>query len=130
MFDQDDDDPDGFDELDALEDDELHPLLRVDLRQVGQRAELLSTLAHTLDLPPLKDWQDMYSALTDPDWIAPEGCVLALEHADHFARENPADFLSVLESLQQVAEFWRERGLSFWTLVGRDDGDGELPLLH
>jgi Barstar (barnase inhibitor) len=125
MFDQEDDDT-----FSEFEEDELHPLLRVDLRQVGRRDELLATLAHTLDLPPLHDWQDMYAALTNPDWMAPEGCVLALEHSDHFARENPADFLSVLESLQQVAEYWRERGLSFWTLVGRDDGDTDLPQLH
>ena len=64
------------------------------------------------------NWDALADCLTDLSWMAADGYVIALDHADAFARANPTDFATALSIFQDAADTWREDGIPFWTLVG------------
>ena len=43
--------------------------------------------------------------------------MLILAHADDFRTADEHSFALALRILQSAAEFWREDGIPFWTLV-------------
>lgn len=97
-----------------------YPVLRVDLSQVSTKEGFLTAVGEALEFPEWfgHNWDALADCLTDLSWMAADGYVIALDHADAFATAQPADFAMALSIFQDAADSWREEGVPFWTLVG------------
>ena len=94
--------------------------VRIDLSDCTSKAALIERFAGAFELPPWFgfNWDALADCLTDLSWMAADGYVIVLEHADAFAAANPTDFATALSILQEAADSWREEGVPLWTLVG------------
>ena len=113
------------DELPRLHDDlERNGLACIDVSLQGCRdkAELMARMASAMrfpEPPPFgANWDALADCLTDLSWMAADGYVIVLDHADAFARANPTDFATALSIFQDAADTWREDGIPFWALIG------------
>ena len=97
-----------------------YPMHRVDLAQVTTKEAFLDAIGKALDFPDWygHNWDALADCLTDLSWMAADGYVIVLEHADAFASAAPTDFAAALSIFQDAADTWREDGVPFWTLVG------------
>ena len=97
-----------------------YPMYRVDLSKVTDKEGFLDAVGQTLGFPDWygHNWDALADCLTDLSWMAADGYVIALDHADAFARANPTDFATALSIFQDASDTWREDGIPFWTLVG------------
>ncbi|MBL8433304.1 MAG: barstar family protein [Zoogloea sp.] len=93
---------------------------RVDLARVTTKETFLEAIGKALDFPDWygHNWDALADCLTDLSWMAADGYVVVLEHADAFASAAPTDFATALSIFQDAADTWREDGVPFWTLVG------------
>jgi RNAse (barnase) inhibitor barstar len=105
--------------------------IRVDLSKADDRNELFATVAKALKFP---DWfgnnlDALADCLGDMSWLPADGYLVLLEHCDRIHGTAEADFVNVLQVFQQVAEDWRDQGISFWCLVEmQSDGIAWLPI--
>ena len=93
---------------------------RIDLTECTDKASLLALMSNALTLPEGRgrNWDALADCLTDLSWMAADGYVIVLDHADAFARANPTDFATALSIFQDAADTWREDGIPFWALIG------------
>lgn len=102
-----------------------YPMHRVDLAKVTDKEGFLDAISKALSFPDWfgHNWDALADCLNDLSWMAADGYVIVLEHADAFAAASPTDFATALSILQDAADSWREEGIPLWTLVGtRSDG--------
>lgn len=94
--------------------------LDADLTHAVGKASLFAALAHGLKLPEHfgNNFDALADSLEDRDWLGKTGCVIHLRHAAHYRKEHPHDWETLEEILAEAAEFWGERHLAFWVLVG------------
>ncbi len=97
-----------------------YPMHRVDLTQVTDKEGFLDAIGKALNFPDWfgHNWDALADCLTDLSWMAADGYVIILDHADAFAAANPTDFATALSILQDAADTWRDEGVPLWTLVG------------
>lgn len=97
-----------------------YPVHRINLAQVTDKESFLAAVGRALDFPDWygHNWDALADCLTDLSWMAADGYVVILDHADTFANASPADFAMALSVFQEAADTWREDGIPFWTLVG------------
>jgi RNAse (barnase) inhibitor barstar len=94
--------------------------LTVDLTRVDSKKALLAAFADGLQLPPHfgDNWDALADCLEDGDWLGSSGVVVRVAHSAAYRRTHPHDWEIAEEILAEAAEFWRERHLAFWVLVG------------
>jgi RNAse (barnase) inhibitor barstar len=99
---------------------------RVDLAKVRSKAGLLAAVAKALDFPDWfgHNWDALQDCLTDLSWRPAPGYAVVLENCREFAECVPADFEAALEVFVAAVDFWRERAVPFWVLIG---GLADLP---
>lgn len=97
-----------------------YPMYRINLSKVTDKDGFLAAVGTTLGFPDWygHNWDALADCLTDLSWMAADGYVIVLDHADAFASANPTDFATALSIFQDAADTWREDGIPFWTLVG------------
>ena len=102
-----------------------YAMQRVDLARVTTKETFLEAIGKALDFPDWygHNWDALADCLTDLSWMAADGYVVVLEHADAFASAAPTDFATALSIFQDAADTWREDGVPFWTLVGTTSGE-------
>jgi hypothetical protein len=95
-------------------------LVTVDVARADSKGELLAALADGLGLPAHfgGNWDALADCLEDRDWLRSTGIVVRIAHSAHFRKAHPHDWEIAEEILAEAAEFWRERHLAFWVLVG------------
>jgi hypothetical protein len=63
-------------------------------------------------------------------WRPAEGYVVILEHCDGLHARAEADFVTLMQVFQNVANEWREQGVPFWCLADMQaDGIAWLPVI-
>lgn len=94
-------------------------LFQIDLAGINTKDGFLAALALALGFPEWfgRNWDALEDCLTDMSWQAAGGYVVILAHADEFRTADESGFALALRILQSAAEFWREDGIPFWTLV-------------
>lgn len=115
----------------AAEQQEL-ALFHIDLDGINSKDRFLAALAHALRFPAWfgGNWDALEDCLTDMSWQPAGGYVVILAHADEFRTGDESGFALALRILKSAAEFWREDGIPFWTLVDlRSSGTAVLPEL-
>ncbi len=97
-----------------------YPMYRINLSKVTDKDGFLAAVGTSLGFPDWygHNWDALADCLTDLSWMAADGYVIVLDHADAFASANPTDFATALSIFQDAADTWREDGIPFWTLVG------------
>lgn len=97
-----------------------YPMYRINLSKVTDKDGFLAAVGTSLGFPDWygHNWDALADCLTDLSWMAADGYVIILDHADAFASANPTDFATALSIFQDAADTWREDGIPFWTLVG------------
>ncbi|MCK6375628.1 MAG: barstar family protein [Zoogloea sp.] len=101
-----------------------YPIHRIDLSRVTTKEAFLTAVGEALAFPDWygHNWDALADCLTDLSWMAADGYVIVLDHADTFAAACPTDFATALSIFQDAADSWREDSIPFWTLVGTATG--------
>lgn len=124
--------PRGRNELRAAAGELGHDWARISLEGVKDKAGFLSAVSQGLTFPDWfgHNWDALEDCLTDLSWRPAAGYFIVLSHADGFRSAAREDFDTALSIFAAAADFWREDGVAFWTLVDLDDGEpAELPEL-
>lgn len=95
-------------------------LLTVDLARAESKRTLLASFAEGLQLPGHfgGNWDALADCLEDSDWLGRNGVAIRVAHSAAYRKAHPHDWEVAEEILAEAAEFWRERHLPFWVLVG------------
>ena len=105
-------------------------LWRLDIVHVHDKQGFISLVAKALDFPEWfgGNWDAFEDCLGDLSWHPAPGYVLLLEHGKHFGAGHKQEFVTALEVLDGVAEYWHAQGKPFWAIVSGPDGwDAGLP---
>ena len=109
----------------------LH-VARIDLGGAAAKEALLARIAGALAFPSWfgGNWDALEDCLSDLSWQPGPGYVLLLEHGKHFGAGHKQEFVTAVEVLDGVAEYWQGQGKPFWAIVSGPEGwDAGLPLL-
>lgn len=100
---------------------------RIDLDGCRDKQGLLLRLATVLDLPAGngRNWDGLADALRDLSWLPAPGYALLFEAADQLQALRPQDMDTLLEILQDAAQWWLEDGTPFWAFMATDAGDDD-----
>lgn len=92
---------------------------RVNLKHLRDKAELLLEFGKSLRFPEWfgQNWDGLSDCLRDMGWRPAVGYVTLLEHCDGFRERAGAEFDTLIEILEIVADDWRAQGIPFWCLV-------------
>lgn len=107
-------------------------LWRVDIGQVHDKEGFTGLVAKALAFPEWfgGNWDAFEDCLGDLAWHPAPGYVLLLEHSKHFGAGHKQEFVTAVEVLDGVAEYWQGQGKPFWAIVSGPDGwDPGLPSL-
>jgi len=113
-------DTDDLDTMAALARDAGLRILRVDLAHCSNKRMLLMRLATQLDFPASFgcNWDALSDALRDLAWLpSPHGYALLIDGTQSLASAAPSDRDTLLDILDEVANAWSARGLTFATFV-------------
>lgn len=122
----------GIADLRAAAKDRGMVQFRVRLEGVRTKEGFLLAVSHALGFPEWfgHNWDALEDCLTDMTWQPADGYVVILSQADDFRAAQEEEFAAALRILDAAADFWREEGVPFWTLVDlRGDGGSYLPEL-
>ena len=99
-------------------------LWRVDIGHVHDKQGFIALVAKALDFPQWfgGNWDAFEDCLGDLSWHPAPGYVLLLEHGKHFGAGHKQEFVTALEVLDGVAEYWHAQGKPFWAIVSGPDG--------
>ena len=97
-------------------------IVKLDLRKVQGKAELLARLAKAFKFPQYfgMNWDALNDSLTDLSWLNDHGWVVILFNGQDFAADNQDDFNTAIDVLQTAAEYWRGQAKPFWVFVYGD----------
>lgn len=107
-------------------------LWRVDIGHVHDKQGFTGLVAKALAFPDWfgGNWDAFEDCLGDLSWHPAPGYVLLLEHGKHFGAGHKQEFVTAVEVLDGVAEYWQTQGKPFWAIVSGPDGwDAGLPPL-
>ena len=107
-------------------------LWRVDIGRVHDKQGLTALVAKTLAFPQWfgGNWDAFEDCLGDLSWHPAPGYVLLLEHGKHFGAGHKQEFVTAVEVLDGVAQYWQGQGKPFWAIVSGPEGwDAGLPPL-
>ncbi|MBE0616067.1 MAG: barstar family protein [Burkholderiales bacterium] len=107
-------------------------LWRVDIGHVHDKQGFTGLVAKALAFPEWfgGNWDAFEDCLGDLSWHPAPGYVLLLEHGKHFGAGHKQEFLTAVEVLDGVAEYWQGQGKPFWAIVSGPEGwDAGLPQL-
>jgi RNAse (barnase) inhibitor barstar len=92
---------------------------RVRLEGVQTKEGFLAAVAQALDFPDWfgHNWDALEDCLTDMSWQPADGYLVILSRAQDFRRAQEEEFAMALRIFDAAADFWREEGVPFWTLV-------------
>lgn len=105
-------------------------LWRVDIGHVHDKQGFTDRVAKALAFPQWfgGNWDAFEDCLGDLSWQSASGYVLLLEHGKHFGAGHKQEFVTAVEVLDGVAEYWQGQGKPFWAIVSGPDGwDAGLP---
>jgi hypothetical protein len=68
------------------------------------------------------NWDAFEDCLCDLSWRPAPGYLLLLEHGKHFGAGHKQEFVTAVEVLAGVAEYWRGKGNPFWAIVSGPEG--------
>jgi RNAse (barnase) inhibitor barstar len=94
-------------------------VFHVDLAKVSNKESLLNAIAKALAFPEWfgANWDALSDLLLDMAWRPATGYLVILEHADRVHANAEADFTTLAQIFNNVAETWREDGIPFWCLI-------------
>ena len=94
--------------------------LQVDLAHADSKAALLDALAKGLKFPAHfgHNWDALADCLEDDDFLHKPGAVVRLAHAGPYHKAHAADWKTLEEILGEACEYWKERHVAFWVVVG------------
>ena len=107
-------------------------LWRVDIGHVHDQQGFIGLVAKALAFPEWfgGNWDAFEDCLGDLSWHPAPGYVLLLEHGKHFGAGHKQEFVTAVEVLDGVAEYWQGQGKPFWAIVSGPEGwDAGLPPL-
>lgn len=107
-------------------------LWRVDIGHVHDKQGFITLVAKALAFPQWfgGNWDAFEDCLGDLSWQPAPGYVLLLEHGKHFGAGHKQEFVTAVEVLDGVAEYWQGQGKPFWAIVSGPEGwDAGLPQL-
>lgn len=89
--------------------------LVIDLGGCSDKAELLERFASALHFPPWfgHNWDALSDCLTDLSWFPARRYRITLSRPQDLRAADPESLATVLEILQEAAEFWAEEGVAF-----------------
>ena len=95
------------------------PFAHIDLAQARDKDDLLTAIALALKLPEWfgHNWDALVDCLCDLSWKPAPGYVVVIEGHDALRAARPADFNTLIELFAEVADYWREEDVPFWTLL-------------
>ena len=105
-------------------------LWRLDIGRVHDKEGFTGLVAKALAFPDWfgGNWDAFEDCLGDLSWHPAPGYVLLLEHGKHFGAGHKQEFVTAVEVLDGVAEYWQAQGKPFWAIVSGPDGwDAGLP---
>jgi RNAse (barnase) inhibitor barstar len=108
------------------------PFAHIDLTQARDKDDLLAALSMALKLPEWfgHNWDALVDCLCDLSWKPAPGYVLFVEGHDALRTSHSGDFNTLIELFAEVADYWREEDVPFWTLLAPPaDGKQFLPSL-
>ncbi|MGV7191392.1 barstar family protein [Xanthomonas axonopodis] len=111
---------DDLDTMAALARDAGLRIVRVDLAACSDKRMLLMRLATQLDFPASfgRNWDALSDALRDLAWLpSPHGYALLIDGAQALTSTAPNDRDTLLDILDEVANAWAARGLTFAAFV-------------
>lgn len=99
-------------------------LWRVDIGHVHDQQGFTGLVAKALAFPEWfgGNWDAFEDCLGDLSWHPAPGYVLLLEHGKHFGAGHKHEFVTAVEVLEGVAEYWQGQGKPFWAIVSGPDG--------
>jgi len=99
-------------------------LWRVDIGHVHGKQDFTALLAKALAFPDWfgGNWDALEDCLGDLSWHPAPGYVLLLEHGKHFGAGHKQEFVTAIEVLDGVAEYWQGQGKPFWAIISGPDG--------
>ena len=107
-------------------------LWRIDIGHVHDKQDFIGLVAKALAFPDWfgGNWDAFEDCLGDLSWHAAPGYVLLLEHGKHFGAGHKQEFVTAVEVLDGVAQYWQGQSKPFWAIVSGPDGwDAGLPQL-
>jgi hypothetical protein len=109
----------GISDLRAAAKDSGLAQFRVRLEGVRTKEGFLLAVSHALGFPEWfgHNWDALEDCLTDMSWQPAEGYLVILSRAEDFRVAQEEEFAMALRIFDAAADFWREEGLPFWTLV-------------
>ena len=92
---------------------------RIDLSDVRDKAGLLERIADVLEFPPHfgANWDALADSLQDLPAMPQAGYVLQLVSAPDVTGRLGADWLTLLEILEETAMYWKVHGVPFVVFV-------------
>lgn len=110
------------------------PFAHIDLSNAKEKEDLFVALSIALRLPDWfgHNWDALADCLCDLSWKPAPGYVVYIEGHDALRHEKPSDFDMLIEIFSEVAAYWSEEGIAFWTLFSppRDGTSIAPPLIH
>ena len=99
-------------------------LWRVDIGQVHDQQGFTGLVAKALAFPQWfgGNWDAFEDCLGDLSWHPASGYVLLLEHGKHFGAGHKQEFVTAVEVLAGVVEFWQGQSKPFWAIVSGPEG--------
>ena len=99
-------------------------LWRADIGRVHDRQGFTGQVAKALAFPDWSggNWDAFEDCLVDLSWQPAPGYVLLLEHGKHFGAGHQQEFVTAVEVLASVADYWRGKGKPFWVIVSGPEG--------
>jgi hypothetical protein len=103
---------------------------RVDIGHVHDKQGFTALVAKALAFPEWfgGNWDAFEDCLCDLSWHPAPGYLLLLEHGKHFGAGHKQEFVTAVEVVDGVAEYWRGQGKPFWAIVSGPEGwKADLP---
>jgi hypothetical protein len=93
------------------------------LQGVSGKMQFLTLCVKQLKLPSYfgGNWDALADCARDLSWLGGAGYVLHLSGSEQFALNAPQDYQTALAVLQEVADFWKEKGKPFIVFVDAAD---------
>ncbi|MDR1075844.1 MAG: barstar family protein [Xanthomonadaceae bacterium] len=101
-------------------------LCRIDLFGCDSKATLLLRLSTSLDFPAGRgrNWDAIADGLRDLGWMPAPGYALVFEDIDTLRNAQPEDFGTLVDILQEAAQFWAEDETPFWVFMSTANNAG------
>ncbi len=105
-------------------------VFHVDLARARSKSDILDAVGKALAFPEWfgANWDALNDCLLDMGWRPAVGYVVILDHCDGIHAHAEADFVTLVQIFQSVADQRREDDVPFWCLVDMlADGIAWLP---